>query len=239
MIAGVWSVIAIYLLLNLAFLRAVPITAMAGDNFVAGSAARAVFGPAGDAIVNVIVMVGMLSAINAILLMSSRVPHAMAEDGLFPRAAAEVSAVGTPRITLLASAVVAVLFIATGTFDQVLALLAFFFVANYTLSFISVFVLRRREPAAERPYRAWGYPWTTGLGLLGSTAFLVAGFFTDRANSLISLGILAGSFPLFLLFRRLRPAAPGMIVRLPQKTLSGRRATPRPGWPCGRTVPAT
>ena len=62
-------------------------------------------------------------------------------------------------------------------------MLAFFFVANYTLSFISVFVLRRREPDRPRPYRAWGYPWTTGLALAGSVAFLAGAVASDTRTA--------------------------------------------------------
>ncbi|MBA3572848.1 MAG: APC family permease, partial [Pyrinomonadaceae bacterium] len=74
---------------------------------------------------------------------------------------------------------------------------AFFFVANYTLSFISVFVLRRREPEKERPYRAWGYPWTTALALLGSVLFLVGAVASDTRNSVYALILLAASYPVF------------------------------------------
>jgi len=198
---GVWSVILVYLLLNIAFLRVLPIGAMAGDPFVAGSAARAVFGVAGDIVIRLIVLVGMLSSVNAQLLISPRVPVAMAEDGLISAVATDVSASGTPRVTLIASALVAAAFVLTGTFNQVLALLAFFFVANYTLSFTSLFVLRRREPDTPRPYRVRGYPWTTGVALVGSIAFLVAGFIGDRQNSIRSLVLLALSYPLYLGFR--------------------------------------
>ena len=202
MMAGVWSVIVIYLLLNLAYLRVVPVGAMAGDPFVAGTAARAIFGATGDMIVSIVVVIGVLSAINANLLMASRVPHAMAVDGFLPVAATAVSESGSPRVTLVASAIVSATFILTGTLDQVLALVAFFFVANYTLSFTSLFVLRRREPDAPRPYRVPGYPWVTVLALAGSVGFLVAGFVADTRNSVRSLIILAASFPVFLVFQR-------------------------------------
>ncbi|MEO8295102.1 MAG: amino acid permease [Gemmatimonadota bacterium] len=200
-ILGVWSVIVVYLLLNLAFLRAIPIGQMAGDPFVAGSAARAVFGLTGDVVIRLIVVIGILSAINATLLMASRVPLAMSEDGLISAAATDVSASGTPRITLVASALVAVLFVLTGTFNQVLALLAFFFVANYALSFASLIVLRQREPDLPRPYRVPGFPFTTGLALTGAIAFLIAGFIGDRSNSIRSLFILLLSYPVYRGFR--------------------------------------
>jgi basic amino acid/polyamine antiporter, APA family len=200
-ILGVFSIIGVYLLLNIAFLKVVPIGTMAGDPFVAATAARAVFGTAGDVIIRVIVVVGMLSTVNATLLMSSRVPVAMAEDGLIARVAIRVSPSGTPRITLLASSIVAAAFILTGSFNQVLALLAFFFVLNYAMSFISLFVLRRREPNTVRPFRVPGYPYLTGIALLGAVAFLVSGFFGDRANSVRSVIVLASSYPLYRIFR--------------------------------------
>ena len=83
------------------------------------------------------------------------------------------------------------------TFERVITVLAFFFVANYALSFMSVFVLRRREPEKPRPYRAWGYPWTTGLALVGSIAFLIGAIASDPSNSLIALALLAASYPAF------------------------------------------
>ena len=62
-------------------------------------------------------------------------------------------------------------------------------------------MLRRREPDAPRPYRAWGYPWTTGIALVGSIAFLVGQFVGDTRNSLWSLGLLALSYPVYLAIR--------------------------------------
>jgi APA family basic amino acid/polyamine antiporter len=100
------------------------------------------------------------------------------------------------------STIVAVLFITFGqTFETVLTVLAFFFVANYTLSFISLFVLRRREPNKERPYRAWGYPWTTGIALAGSLLFLVGAIVSDTENSVYALILLAISYPVFRLMK--------------------------------------
>jgi APA family basic amino acid/polyamine antiporter len=199
---GVLMLISIYLLVNLAFLHVLSIGGMAGDPFVAGAAAKAMFGARGDTVIRALMVVSMLSTINATQLMASRVPLAMSRDRLLPARVASVSATGAPRVALLATTAVAVLLLLTGTFEQVLALLAFYFVLNYLLSFTSIFVLRVREPDAERPYRVWGYPWTTGIALLGSIGFLVANVAGDTRNSLRSLAILALSFPVFLLVQR-------------------------------------
>jgi len=114
---------------------------------------------------------------------------------------ARVNEGGTPTTALFAGSGVMLLLIATNSFDTILALLAFFFVANYALSFASVFVLRRREPLTPRPFRAIGYPWTTGIALAGSIAFLAASVVGDPEGSVRSLLLLAASVPVFLLVR--------------------------------------
>jgi len=199
---GVLLVIAIYLLVNVALLYVLPISKIAGQDFAAGVAAQVVFGGYGDTVFRSLTILSMLSAINAYHLMATRVLFAISRDGLFTKKAAEVNDGGTPAFALFASAAVAVLFIVFGqTFERVITILAFFFVANYTLSFISVFVLRRREPEKDRPYRAWGYPWTTGLALVGSVLFLVGAVAADLRNSLYALALLAVSYPLFRLMK--------------------------------------
>ncbi len=199
---GVLSVIAIYLLVNVALLYVLPISRIAGQDFAAGIAAQVLFGQYGDTVFRSLTILSMLSAINAYHLMATRVLFAISRDGLFTRKAAVVNKGGTPTFALFTSAAVAILFIAFGrTFKQVITILAFFFVANYTLSFISVFVLRRREPEKERPYRAWGYPWTTGLALAGSVLFLTGAIAADMRNSIYALTLLAVSYPLFRLMK--------------------------------------
>jgi len=200
MIGGVLSVIAIYLLVNVALLAVLPVSTLAGQTFAAGTVAGIIFGAWGDPVFRVLTIISMLSALNSNHLMASRVLFAMSRDGLVTTKAALVNQGGTPTIALLASTVVAVLFVVFGrTFGTVITVLSFFFVANYTMSFIAVFVLRRREPEKPRPYRAWGYPWTTGLALAGSIAFLIGAIASDPANSLIALAVLAASYPVFRL----------------------------------------
>ncbi len=202
MIGGVLLVLAIYVALNAAFLRVVPISEMAGDPFVAATAAAHVFGPRGDTIIRVLMIISMVAAVNACQLMASRVPLAMSRDGLLPEGVTRVNAGGTPVPALALGTLAALAFIATGTFDAVLALLAFFFVANYALSFVSLFVLRRREPDLERPFRVPGYPWLPAIALVGSVAFLVGAVLGDRTNSLRALALLALSLPAYLWARR-------------------------------------
>jgi APA family basic amino acid/polyamine antiporter len=195
---GVLLIIAIYLLVNLALLYVLPVSKIAGEEFAVGAAAGVIYGQYGNSVFRILTILSMLSAINAYHLMASRVLFAMSRDGLVSHRAATVNEGGTPTVALALSAVIAVLFIAFGrTFEKVITVLAFFFIANYTLSFTSLFLLRWREPERPRPYRAWGYPWTTALALFGSVAFLVGAVAGDTRNSLLALLLLSASYPLF------------------------------------------
>ena len=201
---GVLLIIVIYLLVNLAILYVLPIEQVAGQEFAAGVVAQTIFGAYGDPIFRTLTILSMLSCINAYHLMATRVLFAMSRDGLFSKYTARVNEGGTPTPALFLSTIISVLFIIYGKkFETVITVLAFFFVANYTISFISVFVLRRREPEKPRPYRTWGYPWTTALALLGSVAFLAGAVASDTFNSIYALLLLAASYPAFLLLKRL------------------------------------
>jgi len=195
---GVLAIAAIYLSVNLALLYVLPISQIAGKEFAAGEAATVIFGRYGDTIFRCLTIVSMLSGINALHLMATRVVFAMSRDGLFMTKAATVNEGGTPTVSLFLSALVALLFIVFGEkFETVITVLAFFFVVNYILSFVSLFVLRYREPDKPRPYRAWGYPVTPALALIGSVLFLALAIRADTKNSVYALGLLAVSYPVF------------------------------------------
>jgi APA family basic amino acid/polyamine antiporter len=202
LLSGVFLIIAIYLLLNLSMLYVLPVSRLAGEQFAAGAVANAIAGERGRSLLQFLMLVSLLSAMNSNHLMASRVLFAMSRDGLFSYRASTVNEGGTPTVALLVSAIVAILFIVFGrTFEQVITVLAFFFIANYTLSFVSLFLLRRREPERPRPYRAWGYPWTTAVALAGSVVFLAGAIAGDTRNSVLALLLLAASYPLFRLTR--------------------------------------
>ena len=205
MLGGVISIILIYVVVNLALLHVMPLSEIAGEPLAVGKAAGLIFGRHGDTVIRVLAIVSMLSTINAYTLSAPRVLYAMSCDGLFSHHGTRVNVGGTPTVTLLVSTMVAVAFVVSGTFNQVLAVIAFFFVAYYTIAFISVFVLRKREPDLPRPYRVWGYPWTTLIVTIGSIAFLAGAVAGDTKNSLWALGLLAVSYPVYLITRVLAP----------------------------------
>ena len=203
---SVLSIAAIYLLLNAAVLYVLPMREIAGNNFALGLAAERIFGRFGDPVIRSIMVISLLSCINACVLFSTRVLFTMSRDALFFRHASRVNPGGTPTLSLFLSAVAGILFV-LGSFERVIAMLAFFFVANYTLSFVSLFVLRRREPDLPRPYRAWGYPWTSAAALGGSALFLIGAMATDREYTPYAFALLLLSYPVYLLLKAARPRA--------------------------------
>lgn len=193
---GVVAVIVIYLLTNIALLHVLPIGRLAHDPFAAGSVASIVFGPRGEVILRALVVLALLSAINAYLLMSSRTFYALSCSTGFI-SGVRVNEGGTPTLALLVSATASGLFVLSGEYERVIAITAFLFVANYTFTYLSLFALRRREPKATRLYRAWGHPWSTGLVLLISIALLLGAFVADTRNSVASIALLLVSYPVF------------------------------------------
>jgi basic amino acid/polyamine antiporter, APA family len=207
-IGGLILIIVIYLALNIGFLHVVSLPAMAQSELPAATAAARIFGPRGDTVVRLIVVLALPSTICACLLAASRVVFGLGRDGLASGRAMQVNPGGSPVVGLLLSALLGVSYLLTRTFEAVVAMLSFFFVANYTLSFAAVFVLRRREPDLPRPYRTKGYPWTTGIALVGSLAFLVGAVISDPRHSLYSLLILSLSYPVFVWLRKRPHRAP-------------------------------
>jgi APA family basic amino acid/polyamine antiporter len=202
MFGGVAAVIIIYAFVNLAVLHTLPIQQVAGDPLPLATAMARVWGEHADTMVQVVVIVSLLSAINAYQLMCSRVLFAMSRDGLMPRIADRVNRGGTPTASLLLTSAAGIALIATGTLNRLIAWVAFFFVFLYIMDMLAVILLRRREPGRPRGYRTPGYPWTTLAALLGSAAFLVGAVLGDTRNSLYAVLVLAASYPAFRIIRK-------------------------------------
>ena len=203
MFRGIWLVIAIYLMVNLAYLTVVPVERMAGDPFVAATMARAVFGSRGDTIIRVIMIVSVLGAMNAQLMTMPRILLAMSRDGLFPRQAMRINAGGTPTVALGLSLLVVFAFLLSGSFTAVLALDAILIVTLYAFTFATLFALRWREPDTPRPFRAWGYPLVPALTLLISLALIAAMSASDWRSALLVLALLLASWPASRAVRRI------------------------------------
>jgi APA family basic amino acid/polyamine antiporter len=195
-IGGVLLVIAVYLLMNIALMRVLPLDRLAKSALPAADAAGVVFGPHGPTIITALSLGSLLPLISAILLTATRVLYAMANAGALPRRLALVTAGGTPAPALVVSAVAALAFVGTRTFDVIAGVAAFLAVVSYAGAFVSLLVLRRREPDLPRPFRSWGYPWTTIAVLAGAFFFLVGMAVSAPRESGIAVASLALGFVL-------------------------------------------
>lgn len=199
LIGGVALVAGVYLLINVAFMRVLPTATLAASPLPAADAATVVFGASGTRVVTWLAALSLLPLIHAVLMSASRVLYAMSRDGLLPSRIGYVSPSGTPTMALVASAAVGLLLLGVQTFDLISAVMAFFAVTGYTGAFVALLVLRKREPGLPRPFRSWGYPWTTLLVLAGALALLGGLVVSTPIASAVAIAVLALSYPAYRL----------------------------------------
>jgi len=190
MIGGVLSVIGIYLLVNIALLKVLPMSELSGATFPAADAARVIAGAQGRNLIILLSVISLVPLLNAVAMMGTRVIFAMGRDQLFWSRTSSLNPGGTPDTATLLTAAVAAGLIATGTFQRLIAMTSFFLAANYSLCCVALVVLRKREPALPRLYRAWGYPWSVWLVTAGGMIFLVGMLVGDMLNGLAALALL-------------------------------------------------
>src|SRR5262249_3171300 len=187
LIGGVLMLTAIYLLVNVSLFAVLPLERLTASALPAADAAAMVFGARAAQAITLLSIVSLLGIINPILLIATRIVFALGRTLDARSRLATVSARGTPEAALAIGTIVAAAPVGSGTFEQLFATTAFLIAAVYGSAMAALVVLRRREPGARRPFRAWGHPWTTWLVLVGSMAFLAGAIAGDPANSVKAL----------------------------------------------------
>jgi len=204
LIGGTLLIAALYLLINIALVRVLPLPVLAHSVLAVADAARLVPPRGAAELVTVISLITMLSLLNSVMLAAPRILFSIGRDGLFTEKAALVSEGGTPRVALLLTNVVVVVLILICTFDQLLAMGAVLFLVTYVSTFLAVFVRRQREPTLSRPFKAVGYPFSTALVLIGSVAILIAAAAEDLRSARFAILFLGACIPCYLWARRRR-----------------------------------
>jgi APA family basic amino acid/polyamine antiporter len=202
MIGGVASVIAVYLLVNLALLSVLPIAELAQSTLPAADAARVLAGPRGQQIITVLSLISLTPMLNAIVMIGARIVFAMGRDGLLWKKTAEVGAGGTPTVATLITTAIAVIGIATGTFQRLVAITAFFLTLNYGICCVALIGLRRREPNRARPFLAPAYPASAYIVLIGAAALVVGTLVGDTVNAALAITLLISGLVGRWLFHR-------------------------------------
>lgn len=210
LIYGMLLVIVVYIVTNLGYFYALPFSEILTSNStaypdalpVAAKAAQA-FSSHGAQIVSLAFMISAIGALNGITLMNARVPYAMARDQLFFHPLATLSpASRVPVNAIWFQGVWACVLTLSGTFDQITTSVIFGVWLFTALVGTSLFVLRRKFPAAPRRYQALGYPVVPGLFVLVAIWLVVNSFSTTPLESVVGLALIAAGLPFYIYFRR-------------------------------------
>lgn len=201
-IAGTLIVIALYLLLNVVYLRALSPAELAAHPRVAEAVAGFLFGPAAGRWMAAAVLVSTFGCLSANLLYTSRIYQPMAEDGLFFRSLARVHPrYHVPVGSLWAASLWAAVLTLSGTYAQLYTYVVFALVVFHALTAAAVIVLRRRRPDLPRPYRTWGYP-VVPLLFIGACLLLIGNTLVEKpVESLLGTGLVLLGLPAYLIFR--------------------------------------
>jgi len=199
---------ALYLLVNAAFVNALGLPAIRGAHDVAGAAARQIFGPGAGVVVTGLIVVAVLSSLQASILVGPRIYHAMAEDGLFPARIARLSPGSrVPVDALIAQGLLSCALLVSGTFEALLNFTTFALCLFSIICVVAVPVLRVRRPDAERVFKTPGYPLTPALFVLGNGWVLVSLLSSGARSAFIGLGIVLTGVPAYFVFRRKKVTA--------------------------------
>jgi len=166
-IKGLLIVILLYVLLMAALAWAVPLASLAGHKLALAGALGMVVSPLASTIVLVAAIVILLAHQNLLYMSTPRILQALAVDGLASRRAGRISRGGNPTFAVLLSWGLSVVLIMLSGFEFLLHLTVFFYLFLYALVIAGVVILRLRQPDMDRPYRAWGHPWSTWACLVG------------------------------------------------------------------------
>jgi basic amino acid/polyamine antiporter, APA family len=203
LIWGVLAVIAIYLLTNLAYFYVLPAADVAQSNRVAADMMRRILGSGGAAAVSVAAMISIFAALNGSILSGSRVPYALARDGLFFRSCAYVEPTyRTPSKSILLLTVWSSVLVITGRYEELYTLVIFPSWILYAMATASVIVLRKTRPDLTRPYKTIGYPVVPVLFVLVAIALILSTLVKSPRESILGLGIIAAGLPFYWRWRR-------------------------------------
>lgn len=210
------ALVGLYLLVNFGYLAALGPAGAAQSQRIAADAASAVLGPAAGKIVGALILISIFSAANGLILTAPRLYFAMARDGVFFERLAIVSPrFGTPAFAIIATTVWAAVLAASGTFEQLLTFVVFTGWIFYALGAMSVFVYRKRQPDAHRPFRVPGYPITPLLFVLSAAGLVLNTMITQPLRAAAGLGVVLLGTPAYFVWRARSQRKASLGTQLP------------------------
>jgi APA family basic amino acid/polyamine antiporter len=203
LIIGTVTILTLYFLVNIAYLKVLPMDSLIGEIKVGEMTARSLYGPGIGGLFVLVIIVSMFGALNGNILVGSRVYYAMAKDHLFFSKAADVHPkFHTPGNAIIIQGFWAAALTLTGTFEELITLVVFVNFMLWIASASTVFVLRKKQPDLDRPYKVWGYPYVPAFFIIFSSAIMVNTFFKSPEQSLIGLGLTLLGIPAFWYWKK-------------------------------------
>ncbi len=202
---GTLAVVGVYLALNVLYLYAMPIADLAAlpDGRLTDIVAERLFGFAAGQLIAIFTIVGIAASVSAMVLAGPRIYYAMARDGVFLAAAGRVHPrFRTPMPAIFAQAAWSSVLVLSATLSQLVAYTGFSVVLFSGVAVVALFVLRWRDPRAERPFRALGYPIAPALFVLASLVMVVNEVWHNPGTSLAGLAVIAAGLPLYRIGRQ-------------------------------------
>ncbi|MBU3090901.1 amino acid permease [Clostridium sp. CF011] len=199
-ILGLIVIITVYVLFNLAIINIIPITAVISSNKVASDVATVLFGKFGSLFITAGILISIFGTLNGYLMTGVRIPFAMARDKLLPfdKILGKVNQkYQTPLNAFIFEAVLASLYVFSGSFDTLTDLVIFVLWIFFTMAVAGIFILRTKHKDLERPYKVPFYPIVPLIGITGGIYILVSTLLTDTSKALIGLAITLIGLPVY------------------------------------------
>jgi basic amino acid/polyamine antiporter, APA family len=196
---GTFIVTLIYVCANLMYVSVLPLAdiASAPSDRVAVSASKAIFGDIGTYVIAVMIMISTFGCNNGLILSGARVYYTMAKDGLFFKSTGTLNKNDVPEVALWMQCVVASLLCLSGKYGDLLDMISFVVVLFYALTIAGIFILRKKMPNAERPYKAFGYPILPAIYILMAITFCILLIFYKPIYAGWGLAIVLAGIPIY------------------------------------------
>lgn len=199
---GTLIVMAVYVVINVAFLYVLPIDEMSKSPLVAATAAEKIFGVNGASIISIAVIISTFGALNGSILATARVQFAMARDKMFFSPLGKIHPkFGTPHVSLVVQGIWSCVLVLSGSFDTITDYVIFAAWLFYMLGAAGVFVLRKKMPEVDRPYKVWGYPVVPAIFVVFSLLFLINSIISDSQDAAMGTILILSGLPIYFYWK--------------------------------------
>ena len=203
LIIGTVVIFVLYIIINIAYLKVLPMDSLIGELKVGEATAKSLYGPGIAGAFVVVVIISMFGSLNGNILVGPRISYAMAKDELFFSKAADVHPkFHTPGNAIMIQGLWASVLALSGTFEEIITLVVFVNFMMWIAASSTVFVLRKKQPELERPYKVWGYPYVPAFFIIFSSAIMINTFFESPQQSLMGIGLTLLGIPAYLYWKK-------------------------------------